>query len=321
MKVLDKIIDHFARTVIRDKRGIAAILANPIVQTAAVAGLSKLFGGGKGVKETDQRTPEQLAAARILQSLGTTGSGGGINLGEAYTGSLGDFNATDIEQAGLARLFSSTGARPDLTKARSTFENLADTTFNPDDPRNGFGAFKKLALREAQAGQDILNREAAITGSRFGTGIQRRKQELGDITNERLQNRLGELFLNSRQTQLAGAQGLSGLEFQKQQQDQARIQQALQFGGLERQLKTQEAQAKFNEFNRQRGEILGRVGILQTEANRNPLLGVSSIPGSPSPFSSLINTVLGSAGKGIGEQIGTEGIGSIFKGLFKSGGA
>ena len=73
---------------------------------------------------------------------------------------------------------------------------------------------------------------------------------------------------------------------------------------MERNLKNQEAQANFNEFQRQRSEELSRIGLLQTEANRNPLLGISSIPGSPSPFSSLINSVLGGVGQSIGGKIG-----------------
>ncbi len=267
-----------------------------------------LFDKGEDASLQDQRTPQQLEAAGILQSLGTTGTGAGITLGEKFEGSLGDFESTDIEQAGLRRLLESTGARPDLSKARSTFESLADTTFDPDDPRTGFGAFKKLALRESQAGQDVLNREAAITGSRFGTGIQRRKRELGDITSERLQNRLADLFTQSRQTQLAGATGLAGLAAQEQGQERAGIEQALRLGGRERELKTQEARAKFNEFNRQRAETLGRIDLLRGEANRNPMLGISSIPGSPSPFSQLINSVLGSAGDEFGSRIGKKGL-------------
>ena len=72
------------------------------------------------------------------------------------------------------------------------------------------------------------------------------------------------------------------------------------------------------EFKRQRGEELRRIDLLSAEANRNPFLGISSIPGGQSGFSQLANSVLGSAGQSIGSD--PSGFLSGLKGLFGGGG-
>ena len=282
---------------------------------AAAGGLAGLFLGGKGddVGFEDQRSPEQIAAAKSLQGLAQTGSGAGINLGEAYGGSLGSFDPTQFEQAGLAQLFQPQAGTKALSGAEDVFSRLSGAAFDPSmlDP------FTKAARKSGREASTILDREAAITGSRFGTGIQQRKGELSADVESGIQQQLANLFMNQQNVSMQGAQGLAGVGQAQAAQGQQGLQNLFNAGSLERNLKNQEAQAQFNEFNRQRGETLSRVDLLQGEANRNPLLGVSSIPGSPSGFSTLINSVLGSAGKGFGEsfgkKIGEDGIGSIFK--------
>lgn len=281
----------------------APILGKTALATGASFGLSKLFGGnGDDISLTDQRTPEQIQAANILQQLATTGSGGGLTLGTPYTGSLGSFTPTTAEQTGLQQLMGSVGAtNPALQQAQDVYSKFSQAAFDPSmlDP------FKKAAYKEQGKAEDVLNREAAITGSRFGTGIQQRKTELaGDVQNT-IQQQLANLFLGQQQVGLQGAAGLANVGGQQQVQQQQTLQNLFNFGQLERQLKNQEAQAKFNEFERQRGEQLGRLDLLSQEANRNPLLGISSIPGSPSGFSQLINSVLGGVGTGLGEGLGT----------------
>lgn len=267
--------------------------------------MESLFG--KQTKVGDISTPQQKASQALLQQLAMSGSGGGINLGEAYTGSLGDYNLTEGTKqanANLASLFNG----QDITKARETYTNLADTKFDPSDPSTGYAAFQRALAKSGKEAGDVINREAAVTGSRFGTQIQGTKQDLAENLANQSAIKLAELYQNSRYSQLAGAQGLQGIA-----SDQASLAtQIAQQEDYVRQLKNQEAQAKYSEYQRQRWETLSRINLLQTEANRNPLLGITQY-GETSPWSELVNSVLGDVGTAVGGAI-SGGIGSLFGG-------
>lgn len=271
---------------------------------ALIAGgsaLAGLFGGkNKGTELEDVRSPEQKAAAGTLQSLAQTGSGGGITLGEQFGGSLGSYQQTPGELSALSKLQGISGGQ-DITQARSTFADLANTQFDPSDPKSGYAAFSKQLAAAGEESANVLEREAAITGSRFSTAIGGEKRKLAENLQLQRQSALASLYNQSRQQQLAGAQGLAGLAGQQaqlagQEQEQAAI---------ERQLKDQAARDDYSEYKRTRMEELSRINLLQTESNRNPYLGISSLPGSPSPFSSLANSVLSSIGERAGESVST----------------
>lgn len=273
--------------------------------------MDSLFG--KQTKVGDIRTPEQKAAQALLQQLAMTGSGGGITLGTPYTGSLGDFNmtaGTASANANLASLFNN----QDIQNARKTFTNLADTTFDPSDPRSGYAAYSRELAKAQGESSSVLDREAAISGSRFGTGILKNKQDLATTFANQRETALASLFQNARSSQLAGAQGLQELNTKQGTLAQTIAQQE----DIVRQLKNQEAQAKYDEFKRQRGETLGRIDLLTTEASRNPLLGITQY-GESSPWSGLVNSVLGAAGTAIGGPIGGmigDSLSSLFSNVF-----
>ena len=207
-------------------------------------------------------TPEQRAAIQGLQSLASTGTGLGINLGEAYGGSLGQYGSQPLEQAGLARLMQSvTGGSPYMNQAADVYGRMANTQFNPDDPSSGFAAFQRQVARKTGEASDALNREAAMTGNRFGTAIAGEKRKLGEAQSDSLQSELARLWESSQNRQLAGAQGLAGLEGQSAQT----INQAMQYGGLERELANQQAQAQYGEWQRQRAEKMGQLDLAQNQ--------------------------------------------------------
>ena len=325
MGFLSGLKEHFLRRVVNDNRGfLSAILpmlgkiaGSTAGQAGIMGGLSALFGGGQGedIKLEDQRTPEQLQMAKMLQSLASTGSGGGINLGEAYGGSLGNFDLSGQEQSGLASLFGQQPTNAALSQAQDVYSKMAGAAFDPSvlDP------FTKAARKSGLEANDILNRESAISGSRFGTGILQRKGELSADVESGIQQELSKLFLNQQNVSMQGAAGLAGVGGQQANMAQNNLQNMFTYGSLQRDLKNQEAQAKYNEFNRQRNETLGRVDLMNQEASRNPYLEVSSIPGSPSGFSSLINSVLGGAGEDIGKNILSSWSSGGLKGLFGLG--
>jgi len=317
MGLLSRVSEHFVRRVVNDNRGFLGAILPAIGSIAGSAGgqaaigsgisfgLSKLFGGGGDDEEpTDARTPQQIEAAKMLQSLATTGSGGGINLGEAYTGSLGNFDTTSQEQLGLSQLLGQQPTNQALTQAQDAFSQFSQSSFDP----SVLEPFRQAAFREEGAGLDRLAQAKAATGSRFGTGFGRDASSLIEGTNLGLQQQLANLFMNNQQVGLQGAQGLASVGGMQGNMQQNQLQNLFNFGGTERNLANQEAQVKFNEFNRQRGETLRRIGLLETEANRNPYLGVSGLPDSPSPFSELISSVLGGLGGSLGTSISEKGI-------------
>jgi len=276
-------------------------------------GLSKLLGDDDDGLE-DVRTEEQKQAAAALQSLGQTGSGAGITLGKAFEGPLGEFEQTSGEKQALGQLQSLFGSQ-NQQQAEGVFSQAANAKFNPDDPSSGFAAFSRALEKSGGQAQDKLNQQAAITGGVFGSGRGRDTASLqSDIQNQKGQF-LTQLFQNQQQVALQGAQGLQDIETQKAQQSAQLQQQA----AVERQLKDQQAKSALGEFKRQRSEELARIDLLQAEANRNPFLGVSSIPGSASGFSQLANSVLGEAGKSIGKD--PSGFFDSFKGFLSKGGS
>ena len=271
-----------------------------------MAFLGSLFGRGKDIELEDLTTPEAKQSQALLQQLATTGSGAGINLGQSYGGQLFDPTMTGAEKQGISQLQGLFGGQ-DITKARETFTGLADTGGAEISDE-----YIRMMKRARGKMGSALERESAITGSRYGTAIAGKKGELDESFLDMMGVKGQELAMQQKSQQLAGAQGLAGLFGQQA----GAAGQLTQIGGLERQLKNQELQAKLQEFQRQRGETLARVDLLGQEASRNPYMGVSSLPGSPSAFSGLVNTVLGGVGKGVGAGLGKKisegGLKSIF---------
>lgn len=243
-----------------------------------------------------QYTPQQRQAVEALMSLAATGSGGGITLGEQYGKDIGSYDPTQLELSGLMKLTQGLqdGPNQDLAKARETFTGLADMEFDPSDPRSGFASFARQLARAQSEAADVLNREAAITGSRFGTGIQKQKRELAERGSDAMASELARLYQNTMSQRLAGAQGLTGLASTEAALDQQDLQNLFTMGSLERQLKDQKAKDEYGEFKRQREEKLSRINLMQDQW-QNPM-GTITKKG-PSTFAKIfgqINPLMGS---------------------------
>lgn len=235
-------------------------------------------------------TEEQKQAQKVLSSLATTGSYGGLNLGDAYTGSLGDFDMTSTEGLAGNKLYELLGAAtPGIDTARSTLTNLANTQFNPDDPSSGYAAYARQVARATGEANDALNRDAAITGDRFSTSLGRDKVSLRDRQGDMLASKLAELFNSAQNRSLNAAQGLGNLETQNNAIQSGRINDAFQFGSLQRDLKNAEAMAKFSEWDRARSEKLKQFDVANNLFGRNVNFGeMSKTTKAPSIFMSML---------------------------------
>lgn len=255
-------------------------------------------------------TPQQRQAIQALMSLASTGSGGGITLGEQYGGDLGYYTQGQGELQALSGLQGLVGGQ-DITGARDVYSRMANNKFNPDDPSSGYAAFSRALAKSGAESADVLNREAAMTGSRFGTGIQRQKASLAeDLANQR-GTFLANLYNHGENRALTGASGLQSLV--GTQQDL--FQQLASQSAIERLLKDQQAKERYAEFGRQRQEQLTRIGLMQDQW-QNPMGAITTK--SPSMFSQFAGTVLNSAGQALGASLGnmaTGGIGSLFSGF------
>ena len=248
-------------------------------------------------------TADQLKNLDALQGLANTGTGGGLILGEGFTGSLGEFEQNAGEKSALESLRGITGGNnKDLNTSRDVFNSFANTTFNPDDPSSGFSVFSRALAKAGREAQDQLNQQAAISGGVFGSGRGRDTASLqADMANQR-GSFLAQLFNQSENRKLQGAQGLQGIA----NQELAFNQQLQQQEAVERQLKDQKAKAELNEFKRSRGEELSRIGLMQ-KSIQNPLAPITT--SSPSLFSQLAPSLIGAVG-----SFASGGLSSMFGG-------
>lgn len=219
----------------------------------------------KTISLEEMLTPEQKSAQTQL-----------MNLGQLYSG-LGDFNfgTTGIENLGLTGLenYVGSGTPQGLTTASNVLTQMANQEFNPDDPSSGFAAYQRQVARAGKTASDQINREAAITGSRFGTGIQREKTDLAAQQSDLLSSKLAELWKATQSNKLSAAQGLGQVEQLNNAIQTNKLQAAFQYGGLQRDLQNQQAQLKYDEWKRANEE---RISGLQSVWGRNVDYGMKS---------------------------------------------
>jgi hypothetical protein len=235
-------------------------------------------------------TLEQRKAVEALMSLASTGTGGGITLGQQYGGDLGYYQQGEQGLAGgtalenlLTQFTTGTG---NAGKAQDIYQGFADLgKFNPDDPKWGYAAFNKALAKSGAESASALEREAAIGGRRFGSSIQGEKADLAENLNLQRQSALANIFQSSQQFAALGAQGFTNLA--NQTADIAGLN--INYDDYQRQLKDQQAKDQYNEFKRTRDEELSRLNLMQNQWE-NPM-GTITKKG-PSTFAKLLGEVV-----------------------------
>jgi hypothetical protein len=284
----------------------------------------------KGKSETITAEPmltdEQKRAMTALLNYGMTGTTpSGYQAGQPYDLSGFNFDTSNLENLGLSQLFNlaGRGGPSGLNTARNTLSQLTDLTFDPDDTSTGFGAFKSQLARKVQDASDVLDREAARTGNRFGTAIAGEKRDLAAEQSDQIASKLADLFNTQQNRALSASLGLTSLEGAAENIAQNRISQLFNYGGLERDLQNQKANLEFSDWQRKRDEQLSSLTGLQNVFNRNVNFGVlSQDVKSPSLFSQLLRPALTAAGMAIGGPAGAaigSGLGDLFGGLANGG--
>jgi len=249
----------------------------------ALMGGSALLGmlnKGKGTTVTQGplETPEQKKARRkLLRRAGQD---------PTYTGSLGDFEMTDAENAGAARLASlMERGRPGVMDAGiSTLTDFLTTDrFDPTARGGEFEGFLADSRRSRDRGVAGVKNAASFAGNLYSSDTMR---SLGDVeaqTEINRQNKLAELSdkyvsrkLSAVPFALEAGKTLHGM-------DLADINAAYTYGGLPRMLNTAEDQAAYQEFIRGQGVTDSRLGAV---AGGPPQFGVGSytMPSTGGPW-------------------------------------
>lgn len=290
--------------------GLAA--AAPYLISGGANILGGLIGGRKKDNFLEDHNKARIEmgtnALTALEDFYKTGRLGQYQAGEPYSGSLGDFNLTNLQQMSLDQLTGLLGSGLPQTyeTGRNALSDFVNTGYDPATS-DLYKGFRTGAMREANEAQDALRRNLAVTGDLYSTENARQSGLLQERLGLGLQNKLAELADTNVQRRLGAASDLTQLGLQEEDLLAKRIGLGMSLGDIERQLRTQEAQAKYNEFKRQRSEWYDTVNAAKQIAGVG---GVSTGQGggsSDDPFTGLLNTGLQLAGRGVGKFINSFG--------------
>lgn len=274
--------------------------------------LGSLNKKGKSVAEQQMEAMNNLKLQNMeaLSNYSKTGQLGQYQAGEPYTGDLGSFDPTQLENMGLEQLtqLMGSGMPETYTKGLNPLLDFMNTGY---DAANSdlYKGFRTGAMREQQTGMDDLKRNLAVTGDLYSTNTGREAGLLGERTQQNLQNKLAELTDTNVARKLGIAKDVTQLGMQEEDLKQQRIQQAMTLGSLQRVLKDQEAKAKYAEFNRTRAEWQDTVDAAKQLASGGFVQPNES--GSGNIFSELLNAGI----SGLTSAQGMSGWQSLFKGF------
>lgn len=261
----------------------------PYVIPAVLSAGSTVAGllGKKKVKQP----PEYRAALGALTNFFQTGKFGNFTAGEAYSGPLGDFDPTDIESESLGRLGSFVqSSTPEIfsTGTQALGELINGDRFDPHSATGEYGAFKQDVENQLAEGATRLKRNAAFSGNLYSSDTVNNLGELEQEGQRQLTGKLGELYDRYVTRKTAAIP----MAFDAANQEQALalrpIEAGMQYGGLTRELNTQDAQSRLAQYLRQRQELMLPIQAAGSIVGSN--IGPSSVS-MPGEFSGVLNQI------------------------------
>lgn len=257
---------------------------------------------GKTITQEAMQTDEQKAAMKMLSDFAQTGKFGNYQAGDAYGGSLGDYQMTDATQLGQSQLMDMLkSAMPEaFTMGQQEFKNvLATDKYDPNAENGVYSGFKRNVMRESQDAKDALQRDLALTGDMYSSDRAKQLGVLGERTSNSLQDKLAELYDQYANRRLNAASQLGKMGVQEENMKSNRINLASTIGDMQRQLNDQKAKAQYADWSRARGEQQSQIDAAKTLFQKDVPYGIKSItaPDRPSTFMSMwgeINPLVGS---------------------------
>jgi hypothetical protein len=283
-----------------------------------IGGIAGGFLGGSKQKSVQLdpyagMTPEQRQAMSLLQQFGATGQIGDFQAGEQYNLNSFNFDPNQAQVMGGNLLTGNlaNGSATGITDAQNALTGMVNAKFDPTDPSNGFAAFQRQLARSTKGADDVINRDAAIMGSRFGSRIGRDKVDLAERQSDITASKLGDLWNQTQQNKLSAASGLNSIANSQENIAQSRIAQAFNIGQMQQQMQNQKAQMAYDEWQRSRNERLSSISSLQTVLSKGttPMLnqgmnGANSYTyDAPNNFQQFLNGVNGGSGNSGGGAI------------------
>ncbi len=243
----------------------------PSLITLAGSLLGKSQNQGGNVSQEALETPEQTAARKkLLEFADTAGS---------YTGPMGEYGLSDLEKTAQAKTKSLLeGGNPEtLDAAKREVMSILQPggAYDPNAEGGMYAPMKKQILQEAKGQEDVINRQAAISGDLYSKDIVQNKRILGENTSNTLSGILANLSENYANRRVTAANTAAGIAGQEESMNLGRINAAEQMGGIERMLKDAQIKADYSEWVRTRGE---KLDTLSRVLGSTPPTGVKNMP-------------------------------------------
>jgi len=242
-----------------------------------------------------QETPEQKNARKQLAAMS----------GSTYGGALGSYDMTDIEKQGLGKLQAILSQAQPITSRLGSEEVqrvLGTSAYDPYAEKGIYSGLKRNVMKEAGEAENILNRQAAMTGGLRSTGLETEKGKLVQETSGKLSDILGQLYQQYGNQRLQAAQLGSQMGAQEQQQELAEVQASQTMGNLERMLKDAEAKDKYAAWQNEQGQ---KLKSLSATLGYQPQYGLNQLPTyEANPWTKLIDTSIDIFGKNLGKWMG-----------------
>ena len=291
----------------------AAVSVGSSLLSGLTKGKKREMAGPQTITQEPLQTDTQSEMQKLLAQLAKTGQFGGMNLGEGYTGSLGDYSKSGLESGAQSQLMQLLqGGNPELFwLGQNELKNILTTDkYDPYAKGGVYEGFKKQTQRELTEGQDVLKRNLSISGGLSSSGMNKESGLLAERGQTALQSKLAELYQDfaNRKTAAAGTALNAGIAERGMQGDL--INQAMSVGSLDRLLKDAEAKDKLAEWTRARGEKLKQIDVANTLQSTPVQWGAKSItiPAQyeyqDSPWSAILNQIANISGNVAGQQYG-----------------
>ena len=289
---------------------------------------SKKIADAQTIKQEAMLTPEQQKAMTALQQFYQTGKFGGYTAGEAYGGSLANYDMSSLESGGLEKLYamlqqnpqdSLAGAKGTLGLGKAELEKLmTGTGYDPMAEGGLYSGFKRQALREQGESADRLKAQAAFGGRLSSGSTGKELGLLGERTGIALQDKLAELSDLYAQRKLGGigtamnmAGAESGIANLEQGMGMQQIAASQQYGGLQRMLEDAKAKDLYADWKRGHQELADVVGSAEKLAYSPVNWGVKEFTmpavyeNQQSPWSGFFNNMSGAGFNMLGQAYGS----------------
>ncbi len=283
----------------------------PLVAAGITAAglLGNMSGNGsQKVNQEPMLTEEQKRMLRLLSGVAETGKYNGMTLGEGYGGSLGNYGMTGMETTGQNKLMGllnngAIGTSGLYGMGTSELKNMLTTNkFDPFNEKGVYAGYKKNVMKELGENTDILKRNAAVGGNLYSRDTVNRAGDLVETGQDQLNNKLAELYDRFVDRKTGAMTTALNAGMGEESANMARIGASQQYGQLQRNLENQEAQNKYNEWERARKEKLSGLQYGQSVMGTNANFQPTEYP-TTSPWSQFFNTAIGIGSEGLGKYL------------------